>query len=75
MTISINISGNDVFTKNVDIFQTLIDLKDALNGNDPDQVRTLSDNLDASSDQIIIAQSQVGAQGKQGRRCPLLASG
>jgi len=62
VTISINISGNDVFTKDVDIFQTLIDLRDALNGNDPDQVRTLLDNLDTSSDQIIIAQSQVGAK-------------
>jgi len=62
VTISINISGHDVFTKDVDIFQTLIDLRDALNGNDPDQVRTLLDNLDTSSDQIIIAQSQVGAK-------------
>lgn len=62
VTISINISGNDVFTKDVDIFQTLIDLRDALNGNDPDQVRTLLDDLDTSSDQLIVAQSQVGAK-------------
>ncbi len=62
VTISINTSGNDVFSKYVDIFQTLIDLRDALNGNDPDQVRTLLDDLDTSSDQIIIAQSQIGAK-------------
>ncbi len=60
--ISINISGDDVFTKDVDIFQTLIDLRDALNGNDPDQIRASLDDLDTSSDQLIVAQSQMGAK-------------
>ncbi len=62
VTLSINISGNDVFTKDVDVFQTLIDLRDALNGNDPDQVNDLLDELETSANQVITAQSEIGAK-------------
>ena len=60
--ISINISGDEVFTKDVDVFQTLIALRDALNGNDPDQIMAGLDDLETAANQAIVAQSQMGAK-------------
>jgi flagellar hook-associated protein 3 FlgL len=60
--LSINISGNDVFTKDVDVFQTLMDLRDALKADDPGQVGDVLDDLDTASHQLITAQSRIGAK-------------
>jgi flagellar hook-associated protein 3 FlgL len=60
--LSINVSGNDVFTKGVDIFQTLMDLRDALKADDPGQVADVLDDLDTASHQLITAQSRIGAK-------------
>ncbi len=58
----INISGNDAFTKDVDLFQTLINLRDTLNADNPDGARNTLDDLDTASNQLIVAQSEIGAK-------------
>ena len=52
-TMQINISGEDAFIKENNMFQTLLDLESALIKNDTDRIRSLNTNLENISDQII----------------------
>jgi flagellar hook-associated protein 3 FlgL len=59
-TIPINSSGTAVFTSPVNVFGTLIQLRNALNNNDPTTVSTLIGNVDQAATQIQDAQGSLG---------------
>ncbi|GAB4380490.1 MAG: flagellar hook-associated protein FlgL [Calditrichia bacterium] len=55
-----NITGQDAFLQNVDVFQVLIDLRDALTAQDVGGIQGVLDKLDQATNQII---QQNGALG------------
>jgi flagellar hook-associated protein 3 FlgL len=59
-TIPVNKSGSAVFSGPVDVFGTLIQLRNALNNNDPTTVSTLIGNVDQAATQIQDAQGSLG---------------
>lgn len=59
--ISTNETGQDVFADNVNVFQTLIDLRNNLRANNSGAIQTQLTQLDQSRDQLLGAVSRVGA--------------
>jgi flagellar hook-associated protein 3 FlgL len=56
----INITGEQAFTENVDVFQTLINIRDAFAAGNQAGVRAEFDNLDASMDQMLYHATEGG---------------
>jgi flagellin-like hook-associated protein FlgL len=59
-SVPINQNGNALFKTPVDVFGTLIQLRDALNNNDPTTVGNLITNVDAAASQIQNAHGALG---------------
>ncbi len=57
-----NISGQEAFQSQVDIFQTLIDLRDAFAAQDSTAIRNLMPDIDASMNQVLDANTRAGAK-------------
>ncbi len=57
-----NISGQETFYGGVDVFQLLIDLRDAMNSQDISTVQGFIDSLDEAADQIMQQNSLLGAK-------------
>lgn len=57
-----NVTGQEVFFSGVDVFQTVIDLRDAFQNEDSAQISTLIDELDRSLDQVLQVNAKVGAK-------------
>ncbi|MEJ2635660.1 MAG: flagellar hook-associated protein FlgL [Calditrichia bacterium] len=57
-----NITGEDTFAGSTDIFQTLIDLRDAFRAQDGDAVRGLLAAVDSSQNQILEQSANLGAK-------------
>lgn len=57
-----NISGQETFYGGVDVFQLLIDLRDAMNSQDISTVQGFIDSLDDAADQIMQQNSLLGAK-------------
>ena len=63
LKISYNFTG-DIFTDQVNIFQLMDDLKDALNKNDSSQIRALLDDIHQAYERVNIAHAELGAKVK-----------
>jgi flagellar hook-associated protein 3 FlgL len=65
-SITYNITGAEAFTAtgggSVDVFKTLNDLKDALDGNDVQGISDQLDNLKKAQDQVVLNQSLCGTK-------------
>jgi flagellar hook-associated protein 3 FlgL len=59
-SIPLNTNGTAVFTSPVNVFDTLVQLRNALNNNDPTTVSTLIGNVTQASTQIQDAQGTLG---------------
>ena len=62
MTMSVNVSGEEVFNATFDVFEVLVRLKDSLWRNDGDGVRSVMDDVDGALDQVISITGAVGAK-------------
>ena len=66
MSITYNITGAEAFTASggggVDVFKTLNDLKNALDGNDVQEISSQLENLKNAQDQAILKQSLCGTK-------------
>jgi flagellar hook-associated protein 3 FlgL len=69
LTVAVNISAGDVFgvgvAGQIDLFQKLIDLRDALLANDGPAVAALIPDMQASEDQVLAELARVGAMGQR----------
>ena len=59
---SYNITGQEAFLENTDVFQTIIDLRDAFLAEDQAAISAQLTELDAGLDQILQANTRAGAQ-------------
>jgi len=57
-----NVTGQEVFLGNMDVFQTVIDLRDAFQNNDSTGVQSLIEDVDQASDQIVQANANLAAK-------------
>lgn len=57
-----NISGEEAFLKNVDVFQTVIDLRNAFANRDSAAINNLIPQVDNALDQILEANTRAGAR-------------
>ncbi|NIA31773.1 MAG: flagellar hook-associated protein 3 [Actinobacteria bacterium] len=51
--LQVNISGSQAFTSEINVFQSLVDLKNALMRNDGNEIRNTTEKLRQSDDQIV----------------------
>jgi len=58
----VNQNGNDLFKTSVDIFDSLVDLRDALKNNDGPKVATLIDRVDAAAEHVIVQHGNMGGR-------------
>ena len=65
MTMVVNVPGSEVLTGDVDVFQSLIDLRDRLMRNDVEGIRQSGDALDAGLDQVSTTITIVGSRIEQ----------
>jgi flagellar hook-associated protein 3 FlgL len=61
-TVTVNDPGDQVFQGDTDVFQTLIDLKDALLDDDGQRVSSVLDDLHLAQDQIVARHGQIGGR-------------
>ncbi|MEZ4654652.1 MAG: flagellin [Candidatus Eisenbacteria bacterium] len=61
LSLSIHVSGSDVFGENRELFQTLIDLRKALQNEDQAGIEAAGDLLDGLQTQVISAHTFVGS--------------
>lgn len=57
-----NVTGQEAFKKNVDVFQTLIDLRDAFKNRDTAAITGLIDQVDQAMDQVLQRNASLGAK-------------
>jgi flagellar hook-associated protein 3 FlgL len=57
-----NVSGEAAFRENVDIFQTLVDLRDAILAKDSTAIEGLLVNIDDSIDQLSLQNANIGGK-------------
>lgn len=62
VTLPVNVTGPEVFTESVDLFQTLLDLRDALRANDTAGISAGLSAIDAGIDQASAALGSVGGR-------------
>ena len=62
VVVSVNVSGREVFLKDVDIFGSLIQLRDALERSDRASITTSIEKIDSSLDQVLGVLGDVGAR-------------
>jgi flagellar hook-associated protein 3 FlgL len=55
-----NISGQEAFLKNVDVFDTLIQLRDAFRAGDQTTIESLLPDIDTAHDQVLASASKAG---------------
>ena len=55
-----NLGGDDVFKGPVDVFQSVTDMRNAINASDQDQIKALIPQVKAALDQIIAIRSGIG---------------
>ncbi len=55
-----NLCGDDVFKGPVDVFQSVTDMRSAINASDQDQIKALIPQVKAALDQIIAMRSGIG---------------
>ncbi len=57
-----NVTGEEAFKKNVDVFQTLVDLRDAFKNRDIAAIHGLIDQVDQAMDQVLQSNASLGAK-------------
>jgi flagellar hook-associated protein 3 FlgL len=57
-----NVSGESAFKDNVDVFQTLIDLREAIKSRDSVAVEGLLENINQSIDQLSLQNTNIGSK-------------
>ncbi len=62
VVVPVNVSGREVFSKDVDIFGSLIQLRDALERGDTATISSSIDKIDSSLDQVLGVLGDVGAR-------------
>ena len=61
LSLSIHVSGDDVFGVDQELFQTLLDLRDALLAGDREAIQATHDRLEAAQDQVLGTHTFVGS--------------
>ncbi|MEZ4649050.1 MAG: flagellin [Candidatus Eisenbacteria bacterium] len=61
LSLSIHVSGDDVFGEDQELFQTLLDLRDALLAGDREAIQATHDRLEAAQDQVLGTHTFVGS--------------
>ena len=61
LSLSIHVSGSDVFGEEMELFDTLIELRHALQGQDQDAIEATGDLLDEQQTRVIRAHTFVGS--------------
>ncbi|HFE64569.1 MAG TPA: flagellar hook-associated protein 3 [Caldithrix sp.] len=57
-----NVTGQDAFMGTVDVFQTLVDLRDAFKAHDDSAVQSLIDQVEQATDQIVQQNGKLGSK-------------
>lgn len=63
--VQINQSGFDLWKRETDIFEVLVDLRDALQDNDPEAVTGIIDRIDSASGHIVSLQGEQGGRAQR----------
>ena len=63
--VAVNETGYELWKSDVDIFEVLVDLRDALNDNDGEAVGDLIQEIDSVSTHVIALQGELGGRGQR----------